>query len=113
METKKTKTTGTIRISTDVILKIAETAAVEITGVYSTGQTLPPVSAKAKMFGAIQAKISGETTAIALEIAVLEGHNAVEVAEEVQKNVKSAVQSMTGFAVTKVDVNIAAIKFNK
>lgn len=113
MENKRNKTTGSIKISTDVILKIAETATVEIDGVYSVGQCLPPITARAKVMGAIQAKISGESTAVTMEIAVLEGHNAVNVAEEIQKNVKSAVQSMTGFAVTKVDVSIAAIKMKK
>ena len=113
MENKKIKTTGSIRISTDVILKIAETAAVEVDGVYSVNQSLPPITAKAKVFGAIQAKITGESTAITMEIAVLEGHNAVNIAEEIQKNVKSAIQNMTGFAVTKVDVAIVAIKIKK
>lgn len=33
----------------------------------------------------------------------MEGFNAVNVAEAVQKSIKSAIQSMTNFTVTKVD----------
>lgn len=43
----------------------------------------------------------------------MEGFNAVNVAEAVQKSIKSAIQSMTNFTVTKVDVNVAGIKFKE
>lgn len=111
METKKNRPVGSIKVSDSVILKIAEVAATEIEGVDSNGQELTPANAKAKMFGAVKTKLTGESVAIALDIVVLEGYNAVNVAESVQKSVKSAVQNMTGFTVTKVDVNVAGIKF--
>lgn len=37
----------------------------------------------------------------------------MNVAENVQKSIKSAIQSMTNFTVTKVDVNVAGIKFKE
>lgn len=113
METNKSRTIGSIKVSDNVILKIAEVAATEIDGVDSNGQELTPANAKAKMFGAVKTKLTGESVAISVDIVVIEGHNAVTVAENVQKSVKSAVQNMTGFTVTRVDVNVAGIKFKQ
>lgn len=113
MEANTNKPVGTIKVSESVILKIAEVAATEIEGVDCTEQTLTPANAKTKMFGCVKTKLTGESVAVSLDIVVLEGFNAVSVAENVQKSVKSAVQSMTGFTVTKVDVNIAGIKFKQ
>lgn len=113
MEANNNRPIGSIKVSDSVILKIAEVAATEIEGVDSSGQTLAPANAKTKMFGAVKGKLSGESVALALDIVVLEGFNAVTVAENIQKSVKSAVQSMTGFTVTRVDVNIAGIKFKQ
>lgn len=113
METKSNQTVGSIKVSDSVILKIAEVAATEIDGVDCSGQSLVPANAKAKMFGCVKCRLSGDTAALSLDVVVLEGYNAVTVAESIQKSVKSAVQSMTGFTVTRVDVNVAGIKFNK
>lgn len=113
METNKIKTAGSIKVSSDVILKIAETAACEIDGVACDGQRLVCASAKSKFMGAVKVHISGETAAVKLELVVLEGFNAVNVSEQVQKSVKAAVQGMTGFTVTKVDVDIAGVQFKE
>ena len=112
METKRNLTTGTIKVSAEVMHKIAETAATEIDGVACNGQKLVPVGT-AKLGGAVKVRLNGETAAIKLEIAVLEGYNAVAVSEAVQKNVKSSVQNMTGFTVTRVDVNVAEVKLKE
>ena len=112
MEAKTNQTVGSIKVSDSVILKIAEVAATEIDGVECSGQNLIPANKKAKMFGCVKAKLTGDSACIALDIVVREGFNAVNVAESVQQSVKSAIQSMTGFTVTRVDVNIAGIRFN-
>ena len=114
MEAKKNQTVGSIKVSDNVLLKIAEVAATEIDGVDCSGQTLAPAGKKAMMFGnPVKVKLSGEAVSVSLDIVVLDGFNAVNVAENVQKSVKSAIQNMTGFTVTRVDVNIAGIKFNE
>ncbi len=112
MENKTTRPVGSIKVSESVLAKIAEVAACEVEGVDCNEQELAPASAKSKMFGAVKTKLNGEAVCVSLDIVVLEGFNAVNVAESVQKSVKSAVQNMTGFTVTRVDVNIAGIKFN-
>lgn len=111
MDNQKKRAVGSIKVSTDVIMKIAETAACEIDGVVSEGGRLAVLGAKSKFFGAVRAHLLGETASLKLEVIVLEGYNAVNVAESVQRSVKSAIQNMTGFTVTKVDVDIVGIRF--
>ncbi len=105
METTKKHTPGSMRVSEDVIIKIAETAACEIDGVDIKGSKSSPIPKRAP----VCARILGEAAAIRMDVNIVEGFNAVKVAESVQKSVKSAVQNMTGFTVTKVDVNIMGV----
>lgn len=105
------RTSGSIRVSEDVLIKIAETAACEIEGVAKINNRLMPPSTIAKFRGPVRVKVNGESAAIKFEISVVEGYNAVSVAEKIQKSAKSAVQNMTGFTVTKVDVLVAGVKF--
>lgn len=105
MEISKKHTPGSMRVSEDVIVKIAETAASEIDGIDIKHNK----SASAVRLVPVRAKILGEAAAIRMDVNIIEGFNAVKVAEAVQKSVKSAVQNMTGFTVTKVDVNIMGV----
>lgn len=102
MEISKKHTPGSMRVSEDVIVKIAKTAACEIDGIDINHN-------KSARFVPVRAKIIGEAAAIIMNVNIIEGFNAVKVAEAVQKSVKSAVQNMTGFTVTKVDVNIMGV----
>ncbi len=113
MEKKANKPIGTIKVSDSVIVKMAELATAEIDGVYCRGQAPAPSNAKSKVLGPIRAKLGSDTAEIFADIIVVEGYNAVNVAEDVQKSIKSAIQSMTNFTVTKVDVNVAGIKFKE
>ena len=108
---KKNKTVGKMNISTDVILKIAETAAAEIEGVACDGNRLALAGGLASLRGALSARMSGGSAAIQVRLVVNEGCNAVTVSENVQRSIKSAGQNMTGLTVTKVDVEIAGVRF--
>jgi len=113
MESSKRHTAGSIKVSEEVILKIAETAACEIEGVAVKGQHLDAPTAMSKFRGPVRARILGEAAAIKFDILVMDGYNAVDVAENIQRSVKSAVQNMTGFTVTKVDVNVSGVRFEE
>jgi len=113
MEKKSNKPIGSIKISDSVIVKMAELAAAEIDGVYRKGQAPAPAGTKNKLLGPVRARLGNDTAEIHVDIVVMEGFNAVTIAEKVQQSVKSAIQSMTNFTVTKVDVNIAGIKFKE
>lgn len=107
MEISKKHTPGSMRVSEDVIVKIAQTAASEIEGVDIGGDKLSAVVKK----NPVRAKVIGEAAAIRMNVNIIDGFNAVSVAEGIQRSVKSAVQNMTGFTVTKVDVNIMGVSY--
>lgn len=113
MDMRRGRAVGSVKISVDVLVKIAETAAAEIEGVALEGQRLATVGAKSGFLGAVRVRLSGETASLRIEIVVLEGYNAVAVSESVQKSVKSAIQNMTGYTVTKVDVVVAGIRLKE
>ena len=98
---------GNLRISTDVIEKIAKLAALEIEGVYDV--TLGNVG----VMGAFR-KINIKKIAfvelcegvaeITINVSVKYGARIPSVCEKVQNNIKNSVQSMTNVTVSKVNV---------
>ncbi|MBD5080756.1 MAG: Asp23/Gls24 family envelope stress response protein [Ruminococcaceae bacterium] len=117
MDRKVSNSTGELRVSNDVIVRIAELAATEISGVaVENGKLMVPQSKKgiASIFTSpVQVSLSKEAAAITVSIITLQGSKAVNVASAVQDSVKSAVQNMTGIPVSKVNVNIVGIQLNK
>ena len=106
-----------IQISDEVVSKIASTAALEVDGVSSAAgkatssiSELLGVKNQAKM-----AKVSRENgeTIVDLDIAVDADARIHEVAAEVQKRVKNAVETMTGIEVIEVNVNVLGITVNQ
>ena len=96
---KKVNNTGaSLRISNDVLTKIAEVAATEIRGVASEGEHL--VICDKNM-----AQFTGKIMPQSPVKAVLK-NDAVE-------SVKSAIQNMAGISVSKVNVKIADIMLSK
>ena len=61
----------------------------------------------------VQVSLSKEAAVITISIITEQGSKAVNVASAVQESVKSAVQSMTGIPVSKVNVNIVGIQLSK
>lgn len=114
---KPVQSQGSFKVSEDVIAKITEIAATEISGVAAEGQKLLTADSllpiPQKLLPPIKAYLTSDTAEITVSIVIVQGYNAVNVAQAVQKSVKSAVQSMTGIAVSKVNVVVAGIKFNK
>lgn len=106
---------GQITVAETVVQKIAGKACREIAGVHSMG------SSGTRAFGAIRERIPGSTgpnvaqgvgvevgeteAAIDLDIVVEYGASIAELGRGIQRNVKQAVERMTGLRV--VEVNIA------
>lgn len=113
MNNNDTKTTGTLKVSGNAIVRIAEAAAAEIKGVALTSTNKLAVlnsnAIKEKLISPIRVKLSPDSVAIDITIIVAQSAKASDVAKAVQNNVKSVVQSMTGIAVSKVNVSIAGI----
>ena len=108
------KTSGSLKISGRVIADIAESAAAEIKGVSVTEENRLEMSDDIPFIGSIfspvRVRVSSDAVAIDVSVVTEAGYKAYEVAKLVQQNVKSAVQNMTGIAVSKVNVRIIGIK---
>ena len=118
MNKKTTRTGASLRISNEVITKIAEVAATEIKGVAANGEHLV-VSEKSiaqfagKFFSPVKAVMKNDAVEVTVCIVVLQGYKAETVAKAVQESVKSAIQNMAGISVSKVNVRITDIVLNK
>ena len=104
---------GNIQISDEVISKIAKTAALEVDGVSSAaGKATSGISeflgVKNPSRVAKIVRENGETL-IDLDIAVDPSTRIHETAAEVQRQVKTAVETMTGLKVVEVNVNVLAL----
>ena len=105
---------GSLQISTEVIGKIARCAALEIEGVaeVSCGRQNKKVKDLleiASLQSPVTVTMREGTAEITLNLLVNFGVRIPSVAEKVQENVKSAVQSMTNVTVSRVYLVIAGL----
>ena len=105
---------GTLQISTEVIAKIARCAALEIDGVAevscgSQNKKLRSLLETSSIQPPVTVEMRDGTANITLHLMVRFGARIPAVAEKVQENVKSAVQSMANITVSRVDLVIAGL----
>ena len=103
-----------LNVSTAVLEKMAQIAACEIEGV--TGLSKKTIDIKGtfkskSVFKGVKAESKNGAIEITVYICVDKNARVREVAEAVQANVKDKIQTMTGTAVTRVNVSIADIYF--
>ncbi|MBO4692848.1 MAG: Asp23/Gls24 family envelope stress response protein [Clostridia bacterium] len=103
-----------LSVSTAVLEKMAQIAALEVEGV--TGLSKKAIDIKGTFrtksaFKGVKAESINGAIEITVYICVDKNAKVREVAEAVQSNVKDKIQTMTGTAVTKVNVSIADIYF--
>lgn len=105
---------GIVRISNDAITTIASIAAMEVLGVTKMGGGLGKT-----LLGFVFKKVSSRGVRISakdsdmklvVSIIVDYGVDIPRVADEVQENVKRAVEKMAGFALSEVDVVIEGVR---
>ena len=120
MDKKANRTGASLRISNDVLTKIAEVAATEIRGVASEGEHLvvsdknmAQITGKLMTPSPVRAVLKNDAVEVTVNIVVLQGFKAENVAQSVQESVKSAIQNMSGISVSKVNVKIADIMLTK
>lgn len=117
-ENKESKTAvGRIQIADEVIAIIAGTAAVEVEGVEAAGGS--PTNTLVEFFGrknqskGVKVTVEEGEAGIELDIAVKFGMKIQQIAQQVQRKVKNAVETMTGLTVSFVNVNISGITTEK
>ncbi|MBE6810289.1 MAG: Asp23/Gls24 family envelope stress response protein [Ruminococcaceae bacterium] len=105
-----------LSVSTEVLEKMAELAALEITGVKGISKKAIDIKGAIKSKSVVKGvKVESVNGAIAINIYICVDANAKirEVAEAVQNNVKDKIQTMTGSAVTRVNVNVEDVDFEE
>lgn len=103
-----------LSVSTEVLEKMAELAACEIDGVKGVAKKAIDLKGALKTKSVVKGvKVESVNGAIDINVYICVDSKAKmrEVAESVQKNVKDKIQTMTGTAVTRVNVNIEDIDF--
>jgi uncharacterized alkaline shock family protein YloU len=107
---------GKISVAQSVVQKIAGVACREVSGVHAMGVSTT------RAFGAIRERIPGSSgpnvaqgvgvevgetqAAIDLDIVVEYGVSIADLGKSIQRNVKQAVERMTGLEVVEVNVNV-------
>ena len=112
MENNKTE----LSVNTEVIEKMAEIAAKEVEGVAGLSKKsidLKGIVKTKNAFKGVKVENINGAIEITVYICVKQNAKAKEVADKVQNNIKDKIQTMTGNAVTQVNVNIADIEIEK
>jgi len=108
---------GTIRIADEVVATVAGLAAVEVEGVaaMSGGWSTDLVEKLGKKnFGkGIKVEVINDETKIDIFLVIEFGYPIPQVAADVQREVKQAVETMTGLNVTLVNVHIVGVSLKK
>lgn len=104
-----------LSVSAEVLEKMASIAALEVDGVAGIAKKTVDLKDAVKslsVFNGVKAESVNGAIIISVYITLKQNAKVHMVAEAVQKNIKEKIQSMTGTAVTKVNVNIADIAFD-
>lgn len=103
---------GTVRINNDAIMTIASISALEVKGVHKMGggirKTLYDIIRKTGTKG-VRIKMKESEVKLMVSIIVEYGVDIPRIADEVQENVKRAVEKMTGLALAEVDVVVEGV----
>lgn len=108
---------GIIRIADEVVSTVAGLAAIEVEGVASMsgGWGLEIVEKLGKKsFGkGIKVEVNEDQTKIEIFLNVKYGYSIPDIAANVQKAVKTAVETMTGLIVTAVNVHVVSVALTR
>jgi len=108
---------GAIRIADEVVATVAGLAAADVEGVSSMsggwGTDLAEKLGRKNYGKGIKVEVIEEQTKIEIFIVVEFGYQIPDVAENVQKEVKMAVETMTGLTVSAVNVHIVGVSMKK
>ncbi|MBR2472230.1 MAG: Asp23/Gls24 family envelope stress response protein [Clostridia bacterium] len=114
-EEKNLNEMGNVKISEEVIGLLAEKAIKNIDGVVGlTGNvvdTLVAMVSRKNNVKGVSADIKNENVTITLHTIIRFGIRIPEIAWQIQENVKTVVESMTGLNVDKVHVCVDGVQF--
>ncbi|MBQ2967107.1 MAG: Asp23/Gls24 family envelope stress response protein [Clostridia bacterium] len=97
-----------IRISDEVIASIAAIAIQDIAGVVKNTDS-GKLNSK-KLTKNVKSEVKDGGIVVDMDVAVEYGTNIPEIAWEIQRKVKKAVESMTGLSVLRANINVKDVK---
>ncbi len=105
---------GTVKIANDVVAMIAGLAATEVDGVGAmvgniTNELMGKVGMKKQTKG-VKVDILDGNVSVELAVTLEYGFNIPTTCNKVQEKVKNAIETMTGFNVSDVNIRIVGIK---
>lgn len=105
---------GAIQISEDVVASIASSTALEVEGVSAmmSANVSDLMGGKKMSAKGVRVEMDGEGIVVNLFIVVRYGSAIGDVAKKAQQMVRTALEGMTGFRVTAVNVHVGGISFN-
>ncbi|XME03736.1 Asp23/Gls24 family envelope stress response protein [Lachnospiraceae bacterium C1.1] len=105
--------TGEIKIADDVVAAIASLAAQEVEGVGrmtgSISKTIMNYVGMRSVEKGVRVDVAEGVVRADISLNIKYGYSIPEVSKNVQKNVKSAIETMTGLSVADVNIRIASI----
>ncbi len=105
---------GNVKISDDAVAAIAAIAAKDVDGVVDLDGG--PSAALAEAFGVkdsskgVKVELLNETVNLDINLIVSFGREVSDIATEVQDRVRESIETMTGFVVDRVNVNINGVR---
>lgn len=108
---------GEVQIADEVVAIISSLAALEVEGVAKMSGNVPnELVSKLGMKNlskGVKVEVSPESVMIDLALEMKYGYSIPKVSEQVQERVKSAIESMTGLTVERVNVRIVGVAVDK
>ncbi len=98
-----------IKISNEVLCKVAALAAKEIEGVANLAASGTGI--QSLISEPVIVENMGGAIAVTLRVIVKSGYRAASVAKQIQQTVKQSVQDMTGVTAVNVNVEISGVEF--
>jgi uncharacterized alkaline shock family protein YloU len=118
MEITTSNSKGSLTISEEVLSSIATNAAKDVDGISSfSNRPVDVVSTikkgSLKVMSPVRIHPEGDDISVSIYVNMEPNKKIQSVAENVQRNVKEAIENMTGKAVSKVNVIIAGVDFSE
>lgn len=104
---------GTVRISEDVVTSLAAAAVTDIKGVEKIRPKYSSIRRFLKNDKPLEVRVTSDVIEINTDVILKYGYNAVSVCEKIQESVKSEIQAVTGITVSKVNVTVSGIIFDR
>lgn len=106
---------GNVTFADEVIATIAALAASDTKGIagMSGSKSVSEMLGRKNITKGVKVEVGTEEVAIDIYILVLYGFRIQDVAAEIQQNVRSAVENMTGLRVVEVNVYVQGIEIEK